>query len=133
MILRLIHPGNTGKGPLAQASDDYRARLSRYLRTEECFVKSHKLKKEQPQDVARALEEEAARIRSHLGHGTQLIVLDKGGEQVSSEALAKRLQSWLSSGHRATVFALGSAHGLSPELIRSASWAWSFGKLMIIF
>ena len=70
-------------------------------------------------------------MRSHLGHGTQLIVLDKGGEQVSSEALAKRLQSWLSSGHRATVFALGSAHGLSPELIRSASWAWSFGKLTL--
>lgn len=127
MILRLIHPGSPPRGPLQDAALDYRGRIERQLRVEELWVKPSR----RP-ELAPALAEEAERLSSQLRERDHLVLLDRTGPAHSSEALALRLQAWMSAGHAAVVFALGSAHGLAPSLLgRPGSERWSFGPLTL--
>jgi 23S rRNA (pseudouridine1915-N3)-methyltransferase len=125
MILRLVHAGQAARGPLGDAAQEYRKRLSRHLKCDEVFVKAEK-GSDRPPDVARALDSEADRLLGRIEPNHRLVALVVGrGEP--SEALAKRLQGWMNSSQRAVVFALGSAHGLHERVLDRANETWSFG------
>ncbi|PIE18984.1 MAG: 23S rRNA (pseudouridine(1915)-N(3))-methyltransferase RlmH [Proteobacteria bacterium] len=126
MILRLLHPGGAGKGPLGDAAADYRARLSRRLRAEELYVKASRQR-----DRARALAEEADRMRAVTRPRDRLVALVIGERPWSSEDLATRLQRWMGGGYGAVCFLLGSADGLAPQLARQAHERWSFGPMTL--
>jgi 23S rRNA (pseudouridine1915-N3)-methyltransferase len=125
MILRLVHAGQASRGPLGDAAEDYRRRLSRHLRCDEIFVKPAP-GSDRPADVARALASEADRLLGRIQPDHRLVALVVGPGQ-PSEVLAKRLQAWMNSGQQAIVFALGSAHGLHGRVIERADETWSFG------
>jgi len=125
MILRLVHAGQAARGPLGDAADDYRRRLSRHMKTDEIFVKPAR-GSDQPQAAALALEQEAGRILGRIDPTDRLValVIGDGG---SSVALAGRLDTWMNRGERRVVFALGSAHGLHASVLERANERWSFG------
>ena len=125
MILRLVHAGPAARGPLGEAAEDYRKRLSRHLKTDEIFVKPAR-GTDQAHGVERALEEEADRLLRRIDPTDRLIALVIG-EGGSSTALAKRLETWMNRGERRVVFALGSAHGLHKKILERANERWSFG------
>lgn len=143
MNLRLLHAGSRPSGPLDAAAEDYRRRLSRYVRADEVFVKPVKLRGDAPALVARALETEGERLLAALKPRDRLVALvvetpprgnDRGRRPAaawSSEDLARRLKAWKSSGATAICFALGSAHGLAPAVIARAAERWSFGSLTL--
>lgn len=127
MILRLIHPGAAARGPLQDAALDYQGRLKRHLRIEEVWVKASRRL-----EVPLALAEEAERVLAHVRERDHLVVLDRTGTPLSSEALAQRLATWMAGGHTAICFALGSASGLDPTLTsRPGVERISFGPLTL--
>ena len=129
MILKLLHPGNTSKGPLHQAAEAYRLRI-RPCRTEEVYLKAEKiLDKAATQEAA--LKREGERILQAVGSRDRLIVLDATGTDHTSRELAKRVQTWMSSGSRAICFALGSPWGLDKNLKSAAQESWSLGRLTL--
>jgi len=125
MILRLVHAGQAARGPLGEAADDYRKRLSRHIKADEIFVKPAR-GSDQPHAVAKALEQEAERLLSRVEPNDRLVALVIG-EGGSSMALSKRLQTWMNRGERRVIFALGSAHGLHKSVLDRANERWSFG------
>lgn len=63
--------------------------------------------------TAMALERE--RIEAVLPRSARLVALDERGKDLTSVALAQQLQAWQQDG-RDTVFLIGGADGLDPEL-----------------
>ncbi len=131
MIFRLVHAGSAGAGPLDEAARAYQKRLGRSVRTEESFLRAERLTDERPETVARALAVEGERVLGAVGPRDRLVALCIEGERWSSVALAERYASWLQSGARAVVFALGSAHGLAPAVVSAAAERWSLGPLTL--
>ena len=131
MILRLVHPARSLTGPLDEAARDYQKRLSRHLRVDERFVKPARMKSEDVTSVRRAVEQEGERILEAVGPRDVLIALAVEGETWSSEALATRLDGWMSSGARAIVFALGGPWGLSDAVRRAARSSLSLGAMTL--
>ena len=131
MILRLVHAGSAGRGPLDEAAETYRARLERHLRCEEVFVRAQPLKRESPAAVTAALAAEGERLLAGLGPRDHVVALAIDGERWSSARLSRALQRWMNGGHQAVVFALGSAHGLAPAVLSRADQRWSFGALTL--
>ena len=143
MNLRLLHAGSRPSGPLDAAAEDYRRRLSRYVRADEVFVKPVKQRGAAPALVARALETEGQRLLAALKPRDRLVALvvdaappgrghgKRPASGWSSEDLAQRLKAWKSSGATAVCFALGSAYGLAPAVIARADERWSFGPLTL--
>lgn len=63
--------------------------------------------------TAMALERE--RIEAVLPKGARIVALDERGKDLTSAALAQQLEAWRQDG-RDTVFLIGGADGLDPEL-----------------
>ena len=125
--LRLIHPGATGRGPLGDAAAAYIKRLSRYARYEEVYVKAVKDKRPPQQ----ALEIEGQRMLQRLGPGETLVALTIDGAQLSSAQLAAQVGQWMRDQRGGIAFALGSAYGLDPELVKRADKRLSLGAMTL--
>lgn len=60
--------------------------------------------------------------------GTRIVALDETGDQLTSLALAQRLEKWRDTGTRELRFLIGAADGLTEEERASASDFIAFGK-----
>lgn len=60
--------------------------------------------------------------------GHRLIVMDKSGEDTSSEKLAEIIEAWRNKAVPASYFAIGGADGHSKKLIESADRCLKFGN-----
>lgn len=76
------------------------------------------------------LREEASRLREKVPAGSRLVVLDRVGKPLSSEALAKELDRWRTAAKPVSVV-IGGSNGLAPDLVASADLAWSLGPLTL--
>jgi len=59
------------------------------------------------------------------------MVLDPGGEALTSEGLARRVGEWMRGGVGTAALLVGGAEGHSRELIAAAGWVWSLGPLTL--
>ena len=80
-------------------------------------------------DPRRALRAEAELVRRKLPHGWSLVVLDEGGEGMSSERFARWLRRLETSGTPGVVFLIGSDLGVDAELKASADHRLSLGAM----
>ncbi|HEU5282577.1 MAG TPA: 23S rRNA (pseudouridine(1915)-N(3))-methyltransferase RlmH [Burkholderiales bacterium] len=69
--------------------------------------------------IERILKLESERLRAAAPQGCLLVALDEGGQALTTERLARRLEGWLQQG-RDVCFAIGGADGLDADLKRSA-------------
>jgi len=72
--------------------------------------------------------EEAKKILAAIPKGSQLIVLDEHGQQVTTKGLAEKLEDWLASGQDIALV-VGGPDGLEQSLIQQAKWKWGLSKL----
>ncbi len=79
-------------------------------------------------DRAARQTQEAQKIEALLTPASHLVVLDAGGEQMTSEALAALLQRQMVGSTRRLVFAIGGQDGLAPALIKRAHHRLAFGR-----
>jgi 23S rRNA (pseudouridine1915-N3)-methyltransferase len=79
-------------------------------------------------DAARRIAEEAAAISALIPGKEVLVALDERGRNIGSAAFAQQLGRWRDDQVASTIFAIGGADGLSPDLQRKASLRIAFGS-----
>jgi 23S rRNA (pseudouridine1915-N3)-methyltransferase len=119
----------TLKGWADEGCQDYLRRLRRYFPVEVVEVPEEDLNRRASEEVLAA---EARRLLRKTPAGAYVIALDRErGDSLSSEKLARRLDSLGLSGRSHVAFILGGPLGLSPEVIREANALVSFGSITL--
>jgi 23S rRNA (pseudouridine1915-N3)-methyltransferase len=117
------------KGWAADGAGDYLKRLRRFFPVEVVEVLEEDLNRRSPEEVLAA---EARKILKRIPSGAYVISLDRErGEPVSSEKLARRLNSLGISGRSHVAFILGGPLGLSQEVLKRADVLVSFGPVTL--
>lgn len=117
------------RGWAADGADDYLKRLRRFFPVEVVEVPEQDLNRRSPEEVLAA---EARKILKRIPSGAYVVALDRErGEPVSSEKLARRLNSLGLSGRSHVAFILGGPLGLSPEVLKRADALVSFGPVTL--
>ena len=78
-------------------------------------------------EAAQRIAEEAAAISVAIPENSVLVTLDERGDNFGSAALARKLGQWRDQAIANTVFVIGGADGLSPELRGKAKISVAFG------
>lgn len=100
--------------PAARAlAGEYLSRLRRYVRAEEVEVKDDA-------GLERAIPQDAT-----------IIALEVGGQSFGSEAFARRLEGWGSTGKGRVAFLIGGAEGLPSALSQRAHLRLSLSSLTL--
>lgn len=86
---------------------------------------------ESPAQTALATAREGERILGHLKPQSTLIALWDQGEQLASEALARRLETLEQNGGGELVFVIGGSYGLAPEVLKRADWHLGLSRLTL--
>ena len=73
------------------------------------------------------IAEEAAAILAAIPENSVVVALDEHGENIDSSAIARRLGQWRDQAIAQTIFLIGGADGLSPELRSKAKLVVAFG------
>jgi 23S rRNA (pseudouridine1915-N3)-methyltransferase len=119
----------TLKGWADEGCRDYLTRLRRYFPVEVVEVPEEDLNRRTPEEVLAA---EARRLLKRIPAGAYVISLDREkGELLSSEKLARRLNSLGLSGQSHVAFVLGGPLGLSSEVLARADALVSFGPITL--
>ncbi len=117
------------KGWAADGTSDYLKRLRRFFPVEVVEVPEEDLNRRSPEEVLAA---EARKILKRIPSEAYVISLDRErGEPVSSEKLARRLNSLGISGRSHVAFILGGPLGLSQEVLKRADALVSFGPVTL--
>lgn len=127
--VRLICVGSLKEKYLKDAIAEYEKRLSSFCKFETVELKEYKLP-ENPSDasVETALADEAERILRAVPPKSYKIALCVEGKMLSSEELAKRIES-VTATHGAICLIIGSSHGLAPSVKSAADLRLSVSAL----
>lgn len=111
------------------AVKEYCKRLSRFCKLDIVELQETRLPKEpSPAEIQQALASEAAAIESKLPHGA-LIALCIEGHELSSAALAEKLESFAASGVSQLTFLIGGSCGLDEILKQKADLRLSMSPM----
>ena len=128
MRLMILAVGRLKQGPEKELAERYRARfddVGRRLGFRGLTI--HELTESRARDPAARISEEAAALSANLPDKAVIVALDERGDQVDSASLARSLARWRDEGAEETIFLIGGADGLSPELRRKAKLRLAFG------
>ncbi len=108
LLLHIVARGKIGRGPEAELVDRYLKRIAWPVKLTELPDAGGKAPEPAPNGVT--------------------ILLDEKGEQLSSMALAKRLERWRDDGRREARFLIGAADGFGDAERAGADLLLAFGK-----
>ena len=117
MNLSILCVGKLKEKFYADAVAEYQKRLSAYCRLNIVELPEEKLPQDPSQaQIDAALKKEAAAIRSKLPPRARTVALCIEGSLLSSEELARRMQTWEIGPTNQLCFLIGSSYGLDEEL-----------------
>jgi len=128
MRLVVIAIGRLKQGPERELAERYRKRfddIGRKLGFR--GVEIVEIPESRARDAATRIAEEAAAIAAATPAKSVLVTLDERGENTDSAAFARQLERWRDQSVSSTVFIIGGADGLSPDLRRNGKLAIAFG------
>ena len=128
MRLVVISIGRLKQGPERELSERYRERfddIGRKLGFRGLDI--HEISESRARDAATRMTEEAAAISAATPQKSVLVALDERGENIDSASFARHLGRWRDEQVANTIFAIGGADGLSPDLRRNAKLRMAFG------
>ncbi|WP_456866560.1 23S rRNA (pseudouridine(1915)-N(3))-methyltransferase RlmH [Bradyrhizobium sp. USDA 4503] len=129
MRLVVICIGRLKQGPERELAERYRERfedIGRKLGFRGLEI--HEIAESRARDTAARIAEEAAAISALLPEKHALVALDERGKSIDSATFARQLGRWRDEGTTHTIFVIGGADGLSPELQRKALLRIAFGS-----
>jgi 23S rRNA (pseudouridine1915-N3)-methyltransferase len=129
MRLIVVSIGRLKQGPERELAERYRERfddIGRKLGFRGLDI--HEIPESRARDAATRMAEEAAAISSAIPDKSVLVVLDERGDNLASEGFARHLGRWRDEAIGNTIFAIGGADGLSPELRGKAKLRIAFGS-----
>ena len=128
MRLVVVSIGRLKQGPERELAERYRERfddIGRKLGFRGLDI--HEIPESRARDAATRMAEEAAVISAAIPEKSILVALDERGQNLDSTVFARNLGRWRDEGAGHTIFVIGGADGLSPELRRKAKLAIAFG------
>jgi len=128
MRLIVISIGRLKQGPERELAERYRQRfedIGRKLGFRGLEI--HEIGESRARDPATRISEEAAAISAAIPEKSVLVALDERGDNVDSAAFARHLGRWRDEAVANTIFLIGGADGLSPDLRRKAEMRVAFG------
>ncbi|MBE6530633.1 MAG: 23S rRNA (pseudouridine(1915)-N(3))-methyltransferase RlmH [Ruminococcaceae bacterium] len=129
LCVKIISVGTLKEPYLRDAAAEYSKRLSSYCRLNMVQLKEVKLPDSPSQkEIAAALDDEAKMILSELSPRAYKIAMCVEGKQLSSETLAKKLDS-ISAEHSEICLVIGSSHGLSDKVKSACDMRLSVSEL----
>ncbi len=112
----VIHVGDLKEKYYAEACSEYEKRIGGFAKLTNIEIKESKLPVSPVQgQIDNALEEEGKKILDAIPDKAFSVALCVEGKKMSSEALAKVVDSAVGSTGK-LVFIIGSSHGLSPKV-----------------
>ena len=129
MRLVVVSIGRLKQGPERELAERYRERfedIGRKLGFRGLAI--HEILESRARDSATRIAEEAAAIAAAIPEKSVLVALDEHGKSIDSTTFARQLGQWRDEGIANTIFAIGGADGLSPDLQRKAKLRIAFGS-----
>lgn len=129
MRIMVIAIGRLKQGPERELADRYAARFDdagRKLGFRGLEVRE--IPESRARDAATRIAEEAAAIAALMPEKSVLVALDEHGDSIDSSTFARHLGRWRDESVANTIYVIGGADGLSPELQRKAKLRLAFGK-----
>ncbi len=126
MKITFLVIGRTTDKHIEALTDEYRQRLSHYVKFEMTVIPELKNTKNLRQDQQKT--EEGLLLLRAVPQTAELILLDERGKELRSIELADMLQKKMSGG-RDVVFAIGGPYGFSGAVYQRADGMLSLSKL----
>jgi 23S rRNA (pseudouridine1915-N3)-methyltransferase len=128
MRLVVVSIGRLKQGPERILAERYRERfddIGRKLGFRGLDI--HEIPESRARDAATRMTEEAAAILAAIPEKSAVVALDQRGDNIDSAAFARHLGRWQDQQVGNTIFIIGGADGLSPDLRRKAKLSLAFG------
>jgi len=117
MNITLLLTGKTDKDYLSKGMQLYHTRLKHYVNFELKVLPDVKKKLSEKEHKM----EEARYLMKSIGPGDVLVLFDENGKQYSSAGMASFIESFMLSGTRHLVFAIGGPYGFADEVYSRAN------------
>jgi 23S rRNA (pseudouridine1915-N3)-methyltransferase len=128
MRVIVIAIGRLKQGPERELAERYRGRfddIGRKLGFRGLDI--HEIAESRARDAPTRIGEEAAAISVLISDKAALVALDERGDNIDSGAFARHLGRWRDESVPDSIFVIGGADGLLPELRRKAKLRLAFG------
>jgi 23S rRNA (pseudouridine1915-N3)-methyltransferase len=130
MRLLLLAVGHKMPAWVSAGFEDYVRRMPREMPVQLVEIKPQPRSSASGGQVERLLKAEGGRLRAAIPAGAVCVALDEHGEALSTQDLARRLESWRQQGAD-VAFLIGGADGLDPDLKRSARLMLSLSAMTL--
>ncbi|MDG4716568.1 MULTISPECIES: 23S rRNA (pseudouridine(1915)-N(3))-methyltransferase RlmH [Winogradskyella] len=127
MNIKLIAIGKTDNKSLQTLIEDYKKRLSHYIKFEFEIIPDLKKVKHLSEDQQK--EKEGELILAKTQNSDVLILLDENGKQMDSVAFSTYLQKHMNSGIKTLIFVIGGPYGFSEEVYKRANGKLGLSKM----
>lgn len=127
MKISLTVVGKTSNHQLADAIDDYRARISHYIPFEINYISDAKNSKSLSQTQQKLAEGQS--ILAKIDKSDTVILLDEHGQEMTSVNFAKYIEKLTASGTKKVVFLVGGPYGFSDSVQQRATGKISLSKM----
>lgn len=127
MQIRLVAVGKLRERYVNAACADFSERIAPYYPLEVVEVKASL-----GTAPSLAMSEEAARVLKHIHADDRVWLLDRAGEQLSSEELSRKVGEIANSGTRRLTLVVAGTYGAGEDLRRRADFVWSLSKLTLL-
>lgn len=125
--IRVVAVGKLKTPYAAQACEEFAKRLSPYYPLDVVEVKASDGR--QPEQ---AMREEAERIAKQLHEDDCVWLLDRTGDELSSEQLSRAITGVANRGARRMTFVIAGTYGAADSLRRRADFVWSLSSLTFL-
>lgn len=127
MQIRIVAVGKLKAQYAVQACAEFAKRLGPYYPLEVLEVRAS-----DGSQPAQAMREEAERIGKQLHDDDCVWLLDRTGEELSSEQLSREIARVANQGTRRMTFVIAGTYGAEESLRRRADFVWSLSPLTFL-
>ena len=128
MRIVVVAVGRMKQGPERELADRYRKRAAQAGRSAGLQAFDIvEIRESRAGDAARRMLEESIAIANVIPDDAVTVILDQGGDSLSSASFAGLLQGWRAQGKPAVAFIVGGHDGLAPSLREKSSLGFAFG------
>lgn len=130
MKITVITVGKLKEKYLKDAIAEYSTRLSKYCKLEIMEVADEKTPDQASEVVENHIrDKEGERILKHIKEDAFVITLEIGGQLLSSEEFAGKIEKLGIQGISHICFVIGGSIGLGQEVLKRSDYALSFSKM----
>ena len=130
MKITILTVGKLKEKYWKQAIAEYEKRLSAYSKIEIIEVPDEKAPENMSdKEVEQVKEKEGQRLLAKVKQQSTVITLEIKGNMLTSEGLAKEIESRMTRGQSAFTFIIGGSNGLHKDVLDRSDYALSFSKM----